>query len=52
MSKTKPMFVSNLGFPDEFLKTGESKEIFNYYKLDDKGIYNKAKSLLSRFKSF
>ena len=52
VSKTKPMFVSNLGFPDEFLKTGESKEIFKYYKLDDKGIYDEAKSLLSKFKSF
>lgn len=52
VSKTKPMFVSNLGFPDEFLKTGESKEIFSYYKLDDKSIYNEAKNILSKFKSF
>lgn len=50
VSKVKPMFVTNLGFPDQFLKSGNSKELFGYYGLDDKAIFNEAKKLFDKIK--
>jgi transketolase len=43
-----PVPVSTLAFPDEYLITGTSQELFGYYGLDEKGIKDSALQLLQR----
>lgn len=48
VSSYKPKLVVSLGLPDEFLISGTSNEVFEYYKIDSKGIYERSKEALKR----
>ncbi len=46
-----PIKVKNLGFPDEYLITADSKDLFSYYGLDSKGIAETAEKMLLKVSS-
>ncbi len=48
VASTAPKKVINLALPDEPVVTGVSKEIFDYYGLNETGLVNIAKKLLNR----
>lgn len=48
VASTAPKKVINLALPDEPVVTGVSKEIFDYYGLNETGLVNIAKELLNR----
>jgi transketolase len=48
VSQCCPVPVTTLAFPDEYLITGTSLELFSYYGLDEEGIKNSALQLLQR----
>jgi transketolase len=48
VASTAPKKVINLALPDEPVVTGVSKEIFDYYGLNEAGLVSMAKALLNR----
>ena len=46
-----PVPVTTLGFPDQYLVTGNSLQLFSHYGLDAKGIANTANNLFTRCRS-
>ncbi|MCL2323668.1 MAG: transketolase family protein [Oscillospiraceae bacterium] len=48
LSQNHPMNMKILGLPDEDIVSGKSQEVFKYYGLDSKGIYDNLKKLITR----